>query len=511
VERRCTVVVAERRVEGDILQAQAARVVSGLADHGVGQGDTVALLMRTDLALLEATIAVSHLGAYPVQINWHGSADEITYVLADCRPRVLIAHSDLLRPLDLGSFPELAVIEVPTPPEVAVAYRVPADRCAPHPGSVVWDDWLMEYEPSDRPPIPSGESIIYTSGTSGKPKGVRRFAPTPEQASLSDDMRRLVFGVDRGARVLVSAPLYHISPNIFALRGLRLGELLVLPARFDAEGLLRDIERHRITHLYTVATMFIRLLRLPPETRALYDTSPLSLVLHGAGPCPTAVKRSMIDWWGPILQEYYGATEPGPMTYCTSAEWLERPGTVGRAVPGVHLEILDEAGTILPPGQMGEICAYNPGYPDFTYLNREEARAALQRGPLLATGDIGYFDAEGYLFVCDRKRDLVISGGVNIYPKEIESVLIELEGVADCAVFGIPHDEFGEELMAVVQTLDGHDLSADRIKAFLGTRLPGYKVPRAIEFRRALPREESGKIKKRLLRDPYWAGKGRTI
>jgi long-chain acyl-CoA synthetase len=219
----------------------------------------------------------------------------------------------------------------------------------------------------------------------------------------------------------------------------------------------------------------------------------------------------MIAWWGPILEEYYGATELGPITACTSAEWLARPGTVGRAVAGMQIEILDAQGSALPSGQIGEICVANPDYPDFTYLNREEERAALQRGALLSSGDLGFLDGDGYLFICDRKRDLVISGGVNIYPKEIESVLIDCPGVADCAVFGIPHEEFGEELMAVVQPVDGQVLDTAQIRAFLGARLASFKVPRSIEVRHALPREESGKIKKRVLRDPYWANAGRAI
>jgi len=511
VNQLADVIVAEGHVTGKPLQLDAARVVSGLTNLGVAPGDAVALLLRNDAALLAATLAVGHLGAYPVHLNWHATGTEVAYMLADCQARVLIAHADLLHDLAEMAPPNLVTLGVPTPEEIARTYRIPDARRAVPPGVLEWTTWLSAYDPSNHPPVPSGGSIIYTSGTSGRPKGVRRLAPTPEQAIASDEMRRVVFGVDSGARVLVPAPLYHISPNIFALRGLRCGELLVLPARFDPEGLLRDIERYRITHLYAVATMFVRLLRLPPETRDRYDTSSLAFVLHGAGPCPPAVKRAMIAWWGPILEEYYGATELGPITACSSPEWLTRPGTVGRAVSGVEIAILDEQGSALPSGQIGEICVANPTYPDFTYLNREAERQALQRGAQLASGDLGYFDGDGYLFVCDRKRDLVISAGVNIYPEEIESVLIEFAGVADCAVFGIPHEEFGEELMAVVQPVDGHALDAEQIRAFLGARLASFKVPRTIQFQHELPREESGKLKKRTLRDPYWAKAGRAI
>jgi long-chain acyl-CoA synthetase len=511
VNQLADVIVAEGHVTGKTLQLDAARVVSGLTNLGVAPGDAVALLLRNDAALLAATLAVGHLGAYPVHLNWHATGTEVAYMLADCQARVLIAHADLLHDLAEMAPSNLVTLGVPTPEAIARAYRIPNERRVVPPWVLEWTTWLDPYDPSNRAPVPSGGSIVYTSGTSGRSKGVRRFAPTPEQAMASDEMRRVVFGVDSGARVLVPAPLYHISPNIFALRGLRRGELLVLPARFDPERLLRDIERYRITHLYAVATMFVRLLRLPPETRDRYDTSSLEFVLHGAGPCPPAVKHAMITWWGPILEEYYGATELGPITACSSAEWLARPGTVGRVVSGVQIAILDEQGIALPSGHIGEICVANPNYPDFTYLNHEAEREALRRGALLASGDLGYFDGDGYLFVCDRTRDVVISGGVNIYPKEIESVLIECPGVADCAVFGVPHEEFGEELMAVVQPADGNVLDADQIRAFLAARLPSFKVPRMIEFRHALPREESGKIKKRVLRDPYWANAGRAI
>jgi long-chain acyl-CoA synthetase len=358
---------------------------------------------------------------------------------------------------------------------------------------------------------PALESIIYTSGTTGRPKGVRRMAASTEQVELTEQMRRTVFGIGPGDRVLVPAPLYHTAPHLFAMRAVRNAAFLKLPARFDAEAVLADIDHHRITHLYAVPTMFARFLGLPPATRKQFDLSSLRCVLHAGGPCPPSVKKAMLDWLGPIVHEYYGSTETGPNTFARGDEWLGRPGTVGRAVPGVHVSVHDDDGRALGAKEVGELYVLNKGYADFTYLNRPDARAELQRAEKIATGDMGYFDEDGYFFLCDRKRDLVISGAVNIYPAEIEAVLMGMPGIGDVAVFGIPDEEFGEALAAHVEPLAGHDVSPDAIRAYLAQRLASFKLPRLIEIHAHLPREESGKIKKRLLREPYWAGSGRSI
>jgi long-chain acyl-CoA synthetase len=307
------------------------------------------------------------------------------------------------------------------------------------------------------------------------------------------------------------APLYHSAPVSYGFLAMTEGELLLIHPRLDAEKLLADIERHRLTHLYLVPTHYVRLLRLPDAVKRRYDLSSLKFIASTGSPCPPAIKRAMIEWWGPVINEAYAASETGWITTCSSADALKKPGTAGKLLPGARALILDENGRELGPNQPGLIYCAHPAYPDFTYINNPEARRAGERDGLFAVGDIGYFDEDGYLFLCDRRADMAISGGVNIYPAEIEAVLITMPGVADCAVFGIPDAEFGEALAAHVQPQPGARLEREAIQRFLRERLAGYKVPRVIEFAAELPREESGKIFKRRLREPYWREAGRKI
>jgi long-chain acyl-CoA synthetase len=288
-------------------------------------------------------------------------------------------------------------------------------------------------------------------------------------------------------------------------------EKIVLMPRFEPEALLQLIEAHRITHVQMVPTMFVRLLKLPQETRRQYDVSSLEFVVHAAAPCPREVKQAMIDWWGPIVHEYYGATEIGSVVFCTAAEWMAHPGTVGRALPGVDLRVFDEHGAECATGIPGDVYARILAGTDFTYHGDDAKRRGAERNGLISVGDIGYLDGDGFLHLCDRRTDMVISGGVNIYPAEIEAALVQLPEVADCAVFGIPDDELGEALCACVQP--AFDVTADEgaIRAQLRTRLAGYKVPKRIVFMEALPREDSGKIFKRRLREAYWVGRERRI
>jgi long-chain acyl-CoA synthetase len=257
--------------------------------------------------------------------------------------------------------------------------------------------------------------------------------------------------------------------------------------------------------------MFIRLMKLPEEVRRGYDVSSLRHVIHAAAPCPADVKRAMIEWWGPVIYEFYGSTESGAVTFATSDDALKKPGTVGKVSPGAELRFVGEDGRILPQGEIGEIYSRVAGNPDFTYHNKPDKRAEIDRDGFITSGDVGYIDADGYVFLCDRKRDMVISGGVNIYPAEIEAVLHAVAGVHDCAVFGIPDAEFGEALMAVVEPQPGAVLDPNEIKARLKTSLADYKIPKHIEIHDQLPREDSGKIFKRRLRDPFWERAGRKI
>jgi long-chain acyl-CoA synthetase len=252
-------------------------------------------------------------------------------------------------------------------------------------------------------------------------------------------------------------------------------------------------------------------LKLPEEVRRKYDTSSLRHVIHAAAPCPADVKRAMIEWWGPVIYEYYGSTESSALTFANSEDALNKPGTVGKVLDGVELRFLGDNGNALPQGEIGEIYSRVKGNPDFTYHNKPEKRAEIERDGFITSGDVGYIDADGYVFICDRKRDMVISGGVNIYPAEIEAALHAVAGVHDCAVFGIPDEEFGEALMAVVEPQAGITLDAASIRAQLKASLADYKVPKRVEIQSQLPREDSGKIFKRRLRDPYWEQAGRRI
>jgi long-chain acyl-CoA synthetase len=324
--------------------------------------------------------------------------------------------------------------------------------------------------------------------------------------------RERVYGLEPGTRTMVPGPLYHSAPNAFALRAARVASLIALMPRFDPEAFLALVEKHRIEAMFMVPTMFVRLLKLPREVRRRYDLSSLRFVMHAAAPCPPEVKRGMIDWLGPVVHEFYGSTESGAVTVVDSKDWLARPGTVGQAVHGGEVRIYDDAGRRLAAGEVGEIYTRLEFLPEFTYHQLPDKRAEIDREGFITSGDVGYLDDAGYLFLCDRKRDMVISGGVNIYPAEIEAVLINCPGVKDCAVFGVPDGEFGEALLAVIEPQPGLPApSVAEVRAYLAQHLADYKVPRRIELQSDLPREDSGKIFKRRLRDPYWAGTGRAI
>ena len=286
---------------------------------------------------------------------------------------------------------------------------------------------------------------------------------------------------------------------------------LFIEERFDAERTLQLIEAQRLTHAYLVPTMYVRLLALPDSVKQRYDLSSMRFVASTGSPCAPDIKRAIIDWWGPVIHEAYGASELGYMTRLDSHVALRKPGSAGKPLPGVTVAILNDEGEALPQGQAGLIYVHQPAFPEFTYIGNDAARKRIERNGLKTLGDIGYLDEDGYLFIVDRSADMVISGGVNIYPAEIEAALQMMPGVADCAVFGVPDAEFGEALAAAVQPLDGVALNADDVRAFLKSRLADYKVPRVVAFHAQLPREDTGKIFKRKLRDPYWAGMARRI
>ena len=503
----------EREIAQAELLGRTAAAASGFAEMGIGLEDAVAICLRNDFAFFEASMGANLLGAYAVPINWHYREDEAGYILNDCGARALCVHADLLPQIEAGIPADVDVFVVPTPPEIQRAYGIAPEACPVPDRRVSWNDWLERQEPGplDTPKAPS--SMIYTSGTTGHPKGVKGEPPTEESAAIAASMVRQVFGLapDIDFRTVITGPMYHSAPNAYGMYAAAGGGLCVLQPRFDPLELLALVEQYRITHLHMVPTMFVRLLKLPESERAQYDLSSLEFVVHAAAPCPPEVKRQMIEWWGPVINEYYGATETGAVVFHTSEQALRKPGTVGRAIDGATVRIYDDDGNALGPGQVGEVYVRLHGAREFTYHGQDERRKEIERDGLVTAGDVGYLDEDGFLFLCDRKKDMVISGGVNIYPAEIEAVLIGMPGVHDCAVFGIPDDEFGEALCAYVEPEEGVTLATADVRAFLIDRVARYKVPRVIEFQASLPREDSGKIFKRKLRAPYWDEAGRQI
>lgn len=495
-------VAGNRFLSHDQLATRGRQVASGLHDLGVWQGDQVALLLRNGLTLFEATAGSTLLGASPVPLNWHLSAEEIAYILDDCGAKVLIAHADLLTESVLAVCGNVEVIAVQTPEEVVRTYGLKPELAQVPAGLPEWAMWRDTYpEWQESPRIVSGP-MFYTSGTTGRPKGVKRKSAPPEVIAAIGERTNLAWGFGDGPiRSVMTGPMYHSAPNAYGLQVMRSGGLLVLQPRFEAEELLSLIESYAITHLHMVPTMFVRMLGLDEATRSRYDTSSLRHVSHGSAPCPEDVKRQMIDWWGPVINEYYAMTEIGIATCSSSDEWLANPGTVGRAALGVELRIVDEQGKTCAPGQAGEILVRSETTTRFSYHRAEEKTQAVRQGDFVATGDVGYLNEDGFLYISDRITDMVISGGVNIYPAEIEKVLVMLPGVKDCAVFGIPDKEFGERLVAFVETPE--PMKSEDVIRQLRAQLAGYKVPREIVFTRSLPREDSGKIRKRLIRDKH--------
>lgn len=501
-DRAAIVDAGGRTVSYGELAAEADRIGRGLRDLGLNPGDTVAVLLPNGAGMLAAFFAALQTGLYLVPMNWHLTAPEIAYILRDSGARAFVAHGRF----SAAAVPAADEAGVPDEGRFAVG-EVPGFRPLETLGA----------GGSGRPwPRTAGALMVYTSGTSGRPKGVRRplTGGDPDDVPGASTWFFGLFGLEPfdGHVHLCGSPLYHTAVMNFAVISIQLGHTVVVMDHWDSHEALRLVERHRVTHSHLVPTQFARLLALPAEVRTAYDLSSMRVMIHGAAPCPAHVKRQMLDWWGPVVVEYYAASEGGG-TLITAEEWAARPGSVGRAWPGSKIRVLDADGDEAPAGRPGQVYL-QMGDAGFEYHRDPEKTRESWRAGMFTVGDIGYLDDEGYLYLCDRKSDVIISGGVNVYPAEVEGELAGHPAVADVAVFGIPHDEWGEQIKAVVQpepgVQGGAELTAELL-AYLGGRVAGFKLPRSIDYVDELPRDPNGKLYKRLLRDPYWAGRDRAI
>ncbi|MFJ8164454.1 acyl-CoA synthetase [Streptomyces sp. NPDC096136] len=483
------------------LHADVNRLVHGLRAAGLERGDVFAVVLPNGVEFLTAYLAASQAGFYLVPVNHHLVGPEIAWIVSDSGAKVLIAHERF------AGAATAAADEAGLPGERRYAVgAVPGFR----PYAELLDGRSAQ-PPADRT---LGWVMNYTSGTTGRPRGIRRPLPgkLPEETYLGGFLG--IFGIRPfdGNVHLVCSPLYHTAVLQFAGASLHIGHPLVLMDKWGPEEMLRLIDRHACTHTHMVPTQFHRLLALPQETRDAYDVSSMRHAIHGAAPCPDHVKRAMIDWWGRCVEEYYAASEGGG-AFATAEDWLKKPGTVGRAWPISELAVFDDDGNRLPAGELGTVyIKMNTG--GFSY-HKDEGKTRKNRiGDFFTVGDLGLLDEEGYLFLRDRKIDMIISGGVNIYPAEIESALLTHPAVADAAAFGIPHEGWGEEVKAVVEPAEGFEAGealADEILRHCEGRLAGYKRPKSVDFIEAMPRDPNGKLYKRRLRDPYWEGRERAV
>lgn len=488
-----------RQVTYAELAAAADRYGRGFQAMGLEPGDVVVLLLPNGIDLVSVYFGAFQTGLYVVMANWHLVGAEVAYLIEDSGAKAFVTHerfadtaADALAQTKVTGF---AVGDVP-------GFRPLSELGAGESG---------------RPDVrTAGSPMLYTSGTTGRPKGVRRPLTGAEPDTVSPQATWFfgIFGLgpfDDHVHICGS-PLYHTAVLNFVANSIQLGHTAVLMDRWRPEDMLRLIEEHRVTHSHMVPTQFHRLLDLPAEVREKYDVSSLRCMIHGAAPCPHEVKRRMLDWWGPVVVEYYAATEGGGTTIMAD-EWLRKPGSVGRAWPGSVVKVLDEAGAEVPPEVPG-LVYMRMGTSSFEYHKDAEKTKAARVGDLFTLGDIGYLDEDGHLFLCDRKSDLIISGGVNIYPAEIENELAVHPKVADVAVFGVPNPDWGEEIKAVVRPADGvtpSDELTTELLAFAAERLAKFKLPKTIDYVDELPRDPNGKLYKRKLRDPYWAGHERAI
>ncbi|MGW1893599.1 acyl-CoA synthetase [Streptomyces sp. NPDC002004] len=476
------------------LEERSLRLADHLRAAGLGRGDHIAVLSDNDPRVLEVYWAAMRSGLYLTAVNHHLSADEAAYIVRDCGARALVVAGALE---DLGA---------------AVTGAVPG-----LPVRLGFDDGSYEKALAAASPVPPahqprGTDMLYSSGTTGRPKGIEPALPegdVREEPTAYTALFQPMYGFGEDTVYLCPAPLYHAAPLRFCAVITATGGTVVLMDAFDAQGALAAVARHRVTHSQWVPTMFVRMLKLPRSVRERYDLSSMKVAIHAAAPCPVEVKRRMMEWWGPVLYEYYAATEGNGITFIGPDEWLRRPGSVGRAGLLGELRICGDDGRELPPGETGTVYFARPELP-FRYHN-DDARTREAQHPAhptwTTTGDIGHVDEDGYLFLTDRRAFVIISGGVNIYPQETEDCLVLHPAVADVAVVGVPDPEMGEAVKAVVQPAQGATPGAAlerELISFVRERIAHYKAPRSVDFTGELPRTPTGKLAKSVLRERYW-------
>lgn len=485
------------------LLSRCNSIANGLQALGLKKGDSVALMLPNCVEFLAIYLATSQIGIYLVPINWHLAGAEVSYIVKDCEAKVFIAHSDTIE----AATEALQESSLPGSHAFAVG-DVPGFRNL----SELMDD--NKKAPEKRY---AGSVMNYTSGTTGKPKGVRRplMDLDPDTAAELFTFSLQMFDIrpyDHNVHI-TGSPLYHTAVLVWASASFHMGHTVVLMKQWEAENMLQMIDRYRVTHSHMVPTQFRRLLLLSKDVRDQYNINSLRYMIHAAAPCPPEIKRRMLAWWGNVIYEYYAATEGGG-TLVTPQEWLRYPGTVGKAWPGADIKILDDDGKPVPVGKQGTIYMLTNQAMRFEYKGDRKKTESSFVSDYFTVGDIGYLNKEGFLFLCDRKIDMIISGGANIYPAEIENVLIEHDKVSDVAVFGIPNEDWGEEIKAVVElTPDAimGDALTKELLAFCTKKLAKMKCPRSIDYTTDMPRDPNGKLYKRRLRDPYWEGKQRQV
>lgn len=480
------------------LNEQSNQVAQLLSHLGLGVGDHVSIFMENNLEFFAIAWGVMRSGMYLTCINRYLTPDEAAYIVEDSTSRVIFASEALAQSNAL----------IPLIPGCPNRFAVGGDIAG-------FDDYAATVSTYATTPIAderAGDTMLYSSGTTGRPKGIKRpLTGDPVSAGLPGVEVNNPYGINADTVYLSPAPLYHAAPFGFCTRTLALGGTVVMMRSFDPELSLSHIEQYSVTHSQWVPTMFIRMLKLEDEVKNRYDLRSHQCAIHAAAPCPKEIKQQMMRWWGPILWEYYAGTERNGTTVIGPQEWLAHPGSVGRAVHSI-LRICDENGAELPVGDEGMVYFEQPKR-SFEYHNapdKTESATHPIHDNWTSLGDVGYVDADGYLYLTDRKAYMIISGGVNIYPQEIEDALVLHPAVQDVAVFGVPNADFGEEVKAVVELADGHspsDTTAEDLMAYAKATLAGYKVPRSIDFTDALPRLPTGKLYKRLLKDQYWPAK----